>query len=275
MSKATYRRLAGLVVGGLIGLFFALVATMINSILMPDIPFYMPPFGPIGNAAAGLTAGMLLGLVSAWTDASVPGPIYAAALGALLLLISGLIFGQTPLFLVTAGLVTSLFLMLPFGAMVLPLTALVRVAVNQLTDYRDHTILLPRRWLMIALLLACAIGGGMLFRLKSDAQIMLQRANSMITAGLQAQGNDALPAPLRAPNVQDFNAHATQKYQLEWQNHNLNLYAIPRPATPEYKMAVVIARFDNGWNLVCLYPDTQRDPGCRGFDKLPRPESEY
>lgn len=269
MTKATYRRLAGLIVGGAIGLVFALVATLINTILIPDIPFYMPPFGPVGNAFAGLTVGMFLGVISAWTTPSVPGPLLAAAAGAVLFLTAGLISGRTPMFLVPASLVTSVFLMFPFGAMLVPLTSLLRVAVNQLTDYRDKPIFIPRRWIWSALLLIAAFGGGMLFRLSPEAEIMLSRAKSMIDTGLQASASEALPDPLRGPEMQDFLASASQSYKLEWRNKSLNLYAIPRPGLPEYEMAVVIARFDNGWNLVCLFPNTELAPRCKGFDQLP------
>lgn len=275
MSKPVYRRLSGLIVGGLIGLGFALVAALINPILMPDIKFYIPPFGIFGNALLGLGAGMILGLLSAWTNPSVPGPIFAGMVGAALMLLSGFISGRTPLFLVPASVVTALFLLLPFSAMLLPLTALIRVAVNQFTDYRDKSILLPRRWVMTVLLLAAAVGGGLLFRLSPEAQIMLRRAQSMIDAGLQVTNVEALPAPLIGPEMRDFIGSAGQSYQLEWQNKNLNLYAIPRPALPEYEMAVVIAHFDNGWSLVCLYPNTELNPRCKGFDELPQPQASY
>ena len=271
MSKPTYRRLAGLIIGGLIGLAFALVSTLINPILMPDLPLYMPPFGAFGNAFLGLSIGMLLGVLSAWTNPSVPGPLYAAVSGAVILLLAGFISGQTPLFLVPASLITSLFLMLPFGAMMVPITALFRVAINQLTDYRDKSIFLPRRWLSIVLILAVAVGGGYLFRLNPEAQIMLRRADDMIQAGLSAASNEALPEPLRGPEMRDFISRSSPDYELQWQNKNLNLYAIPRPALPEHEMAVVIARFDTGWNLVCLYPNTELNPRCRGFDELPHP----
>ncbi len=104
---------------------------------------------------------------------------------------------------------------------------------------------------------------------------MMRQAQSLIQTGLQAASVDALPEALRGPQMTDFLGQASPNYELEWQNKNLILYGIPRPAMPEFDMAVVITHFDNGWVLVCLYPNTELDPRCRGFDQMPRPASPY
>lgn len=275
MTKTTYRRLNGCIVGGLIGLILTLTSMLVRVIPLSNLPLYLPPLGLVVNSLLGMAAGMLLGLVSAWTDSSEPGPIIAAGVGAIAFLLIAFISGQTPLFMVPATLVTTIFLMLPFGAMLLPLTALIRVAVNRWADYRRNSIFQPRRWVWTFLLLAAAFGAGNLFRLSPEAQIMLRREQTLIQAGLQSSSADALPQSLRGPEMADFLGHASPNYELEWQNKNLSLYGIPRPAMPEYEMGVVIAHFDNGWVLVCLYPNTELDPRCRGFDQMPRPTSPY
>ena len=50
MTKQTYRRCAGLILGALIGLAFGSVSQGVNSLFLPGIPLYQPPFGPIGNS---------------------------------------------------------------------------------------------------------------------------------------------------------------------------------------------------------------------------------
>ena len=265
----------GCLVGGLVGLCFVLTSMLVRTLVLPDVPLYYSPLGFAGNTLLGLAAGVLLGLVSAWTDPSPPGPIIAAASGAVVFLVVGFITGMTPLFMVPATLVTTIFLMLPFGAMLLPLTAALRVAVNQWTDYRKYSSLQPRRWFMTVLLIALAFGAGNLSRYNPTARIMLQRTQATIQAGLRSTSADTLPASLRGPEMVDFIGSASANFQLEWTNQNLIIYQIPRPPMSEADMGVVIAHFDNGWVLACLYPNTELDARCRGFDEIPRPANPY
>lgn len=269
MTKQTYRRWAGLILGALIGLAFGGVSQGVNPLLLPGIPLYQPPLGPIGNSLLALLIGMLLGLLCAWVEPSIPGILLSAGTGAALALIVATNTGRTPLFMLPATAIGIVFLWLPFTGMFFPVMALFRTAINKLTDSRKERLSLPAHgWLPLLLVVAAGALGYTLV-LTSPARAVMAHNQQMLTAGLAAASADELPAPLRGKDVADFRSNASRDYQLAWENKNLTVYAIPRPAGPEHEISVVIARFDNGWNVVCLYPNPQTEPRCRSFDELP------
>jgi len=269
VAKQTYRRWTGLILGALIALAFGGVSQVANPLLLPGIPLYQPPFGPIGNSLLALLMGALLGLLCAWVEPSIPGILMSAGTGATLALLVAMNIGRTPLFMLPATAIGIVFLWLPFTGMLFPVMALVRAMINKLTDSRNERLtLLERGWLPLLLVVAAGALGWTLV-LTVPARTVMARNQQMMTAGLAAASTDELPAPLRGKDVADFRSNASQNYQLAWENKNLTVYAIPRPAGSEHEISVVIARFDNGWNVVCLYPNSQSEPRCRSFDELP------
>lgn len=269
VSRQLYRRLAGLAVGGLIGLVYGLVGQYINHFYLPGLPLYQPPFGAAGNVLMAVGLGAFLGLLCAWSEASVPGTLLAAASGALLMLLAAFIFEEVQLLFPVSRLVIVFALLLPISGALVPLMALVRVAVNRQADYRTRPVYLPVRWWLPLLLVLLAVGAGCLNRYSQPAQVVLRRMDAMLIEAQAAASPADLPVPLQAADVGDFLTHAGQAYQLAWEDRDLVRYGIPRPLLPEWEMAVVIARYDNGWNLVCLYPNPQLEPRCRGFTQLP------
>ena len=269
MTKQAYRRLAGLILGAVIGLIFGGISQGVNPALMPGVPLYQPPFGLIGNAALMIGLGGLLGLFSAWTEPSVPGILLSGAAAAAVLLITNLFTDQLPALMAAANTIVALFLLLPFAAMAAVGTGLVRTAVNNLTDYRNLSILHPRRWWLVVLILIAAAGLGYATVLPPSARTVLLRTQDMLQQGLAVTTPAELPAPLQGKGMDDFLAHASPGYTLDWENKNLTRFAIPRPSGPEYLMSVAVVRFDNGWNMACLYPDAEAEPRCHSFDELP------
>ena len=267
--KQTYRRWSGLILGALIGLAFGSISQGVNPLLLSGIPLYQPPFGPIGNSLLALLMGALLGLLCAWVEPSIPGILLSSGVGAALALIVAMNIGRTPLFMLPATAIGVVFLWLPFTGMLFPVMALFRTTINKLMDSRNERLTLPSRgWLPLLLVVAAGALGWTLV-LTAPARTIVARNQQLLTEGLAAASTDELPAPLRGKDVDDFRSHASRNYQLAWENKNLTVYAIPRPAGPEHEISVVIARFDNGWNVVCLYPNLQTEPRCRSFDELP------
>lgn len=268
-SRQLYRRLAGLFIGGLLGLAYGLVGQYVNHFYLPGLPLYQPPFGAAGNLLLAVGLGIFLGLLCAWSEASVPGTLLAAAVGALLMLWAAFIFDGVQLLFPVSSVVIVFAMLLPISGILVPLTALVRVAVNRQTDYRTRPMYLPVRWWLPLVLVLLAVGAGYLNRYSQPAQVVLRRMDAMLTAAGPAASPADLPEPLQAADVGNYLANAGQAYQLAWDDRDLQRYGIPRPLLPEWEMAVVIARYDNGWNLVCLYPNPQLEPRCRGFTQLP------
>ena len=87
MSIHKYRRLTGLLFGAALGLMFGLTSQLTNRILLPGIPLYQPPLGPLGNILAMLLAGALLGAICAWPESSINGTFIASAVSAAIILL--------------------------------------------------------------------------------------------------------------------------------------------------------------------------------------------
>lgn len=269
MTKQTYRRRAGIILGAILGLVFGVLSQGVNHILLPGIALYQPPFGPIGNILLAVGVGASLGLLCAWMESSVPSVLYAAAVGAILMLAAAFFTGSTPLMAVPVSTIGFIFLFVPFTGMLIPVVGLVRTTINKLTDSRLEKQPLAARWWLALLVIAAtgAIGWSLIY--STSARTVLTHNHQMLQQGLTASSMAMMPPPLTGPEMEDFSSHASQKYTLAWDDKRINAYAIPRTAAPEYLMSVVIARFDNGWNVVCLYPTADSQPRCRSFDKLP------
>jgi len=92
----------------------------------------------------------------------------------------------------------------------------------------------------------------------------------MITDGLA--GN--LSASLQPPDVLNFDAKASESYTLQLDKANITRYAIPQTSGPEREKGVVVARFDTGWTLACLFDRVDAKPECRGYSSgNPIPET--
>ena len=71
-----------------------------------------------------------------------------------------------------------------------------------------------------------------------------------------------LPEPLAVEAVDHFLINSRAAYTLEWNKDPNNRYAIPRPANTNGLESLAIARFSNGWILICLYPAPNLQPEC-------------
>lgn len=269
MTKQTYRRRTGIILGAILGLVFGIVSQGVNPILLTSIDLYLPPFGPAGNILLAAIVGASLGMLCAWMESSVPGVLSAAAAGAVLMLAAAFFSGSTPLMEVPVTTIGFIFLFVPFTGMLIPVFILARTTINKLTDSRLEKQPLAARWWLPLLVVAAAGAIGWSLVYSPSARTVLTRNHQMLQQGLTAGSMAQMPAPLLGPEMEDFASHASQKFTLAWDDKRLNAYAIPRPTGPEYLMSVVIARFDNGWNVVCLYPTAESQPRCRSFDKLP------
>jgi hypothetical protein len=91
------------------------------------------------------------------------------------------------------------------------------------------------------------------------------RMDDLIQLGRQARSRDELPAPFKDRQVARFFEQSRASYQLEWDRDLTNRYRIARSLTDPYNPTTVIARFNNGWMLVCVFPNETAPPVCRDF----------
>lgn len=268
MQSATYRRWFGLFFGAIIGFVCLLVSQTVNHLVLPTIPLYQPPFGMWGNIALGTLLGMLLGLLTAWSDTGVRGVIWSSLLGALAVTIPLLLTSSQSMHTQIIKITAVLIIFIPTAALLAPALMLLRWEITREEDaFREQRngllttplarLALPASMLVVAALLGLTV-------LYNDlAQSAMPRMQAILQQGQVAPDAASLPAVLRPPNVESFSAHAQQPYALEWDKDDDNRYAIPRPATNTFDQSIVIAHFADGYRLVCLFYDTTSDPECR------------
>ncbi|MGW8251935.1 MAG: hypothetical protein ACWGO1_14940 [Anaerolineales bacterium] len=260
------RRLLGVLLGSSMGLVYGIVSQSINKIMLPGIMLHQPPFGMAGNILLWLLVGAILGFVSAIPEETLSGVILGATVGAVFVTIISLLTGRTDAGVWAGKFISVLILFVPIAALLVPVTGVFRWAINKVIEARidsDSTWRTVRRPLLLVVLVA-AIGTFAL--LPPHARIMLARTDAMLEKGLQSTSTDQLPEALQHERVGGFMQHASLEYTLQWQNKNINRFAIPRPLTDRpWEESAIIAHFDSGWRLVCIYADSEAQPACRGF----------
>jgi hypothetical protein len=263
---ARYRRLFGLFLGAAIGLVYGLVSQTINYVVLPGISFYQPPLGPAGNIGLCVLGGAALGVVNAWLADAVVGTFVGSAAGALLIAASTMLAGEPSADIMPARTMMLVLIFLPIVAALVPLLAVHRWVVNK--EARARTLSTPR-WARVGLplvlvIVAGVVGGSALY--SSPARLMLSRTNELLQAGLAASDAASLPSPLQSDLVGGFLDHSQGAYTLAYDKDDINRFAIPRRMTDRpWEEAVVIARFESGWVLVCLFPKADAEPACKGF----------
>lgn len=261
-----YRRWTGLVLGGLLGLTYGIVAQFINRVAMPAVPLYQPPYGAVGNSALYALGGGILGMICAWPLGSVQGTFLASAVSAAIIVIGSFIEAGLSETVLAAVAVTGIFLALPFWGMLVPILGALRWGVNGLEEAHRDRLPWSARLLKPALLIVGVGLVGALNLYRSDARILLIKTNALLQ---QAQAGEELPGPLRDMADNGFQARGAGQFQLSWEHRDIERYRIARPGRNLDDHSVVVARFADGWNLVCLYVALDEPPLCRGFDQLP------
>ncbi len=253
MSIHRYRRLTGLLFGAGLGLAFGLTSQLTNRLLLPGVPLYQPPLGPLVNMLLSLITGALLGVISAWPESSIQGTFVASAVSALVIVAGNFALARPSGNTLVAILLTGIFLVLPFWAMLVPLIAALRWGVNKLVDAHDEHLPIRSR-IAVPILLILAVGVvGYLFHYRTDARLLLTQTHALLQESQAAVNADALPASLRDLEDGPFLEKGRDAYELSWERQRIERFRIPRPGKNFDYHSVVVARFKSGWNLVCLY----------------------
>jgi uncharacterized membrane protein YidH (DUF202 family) len=252
--------------GALFGLGFGIVSQTINSWFLPGLRFYQPPLGPAGNVGLITAGGALLGLLSSWADNSIIGVLVGSTVSMLAFVLDSVLRLRTGSELRTGVILISLFMfLLPLVALAVPVVGLFRWAVNRQTEARhDREPLASRLPLPLALfVIVSALGALALYH--SDARTELARMDLLVQEGLQAANVASLPRPLQAAEIGNFREQARGAYTLTWDRDEQNRYRVPRPAYRLDEQALVIARFANGYTLICLFVTPIDEPECQQY----------
>lgn len=265
-----FRRTCGLVLGLAIALTYALITQWMVRLEMPGVPLHQPPLGPWGNTLVLLAVGGVIGLLTAWPEEPIYGVVFGSVAGTTFF--SLFTFFTAPPLDPQAGatvfsrMITLVFTFLPIAGMFAPLMILLRWVISRLTSaYRRAEPIWKVAWIPL-LLITVVTGIALLVRLPDAARQELRRTHAMIQTGLAAAERADLPEPFQARDVGDFLSQASAGYTLEWDKNHTTRYGIPRLSSSSGgQEAVVVARFDNDWLLVCLYGSADTDPACKGI----------
>ncbi len=265
MPNDGYRRVAGFGLGALVGATFGVVSQYGNRLVIPGAPLYQPPLGMVGNIILLALGVGVLGLLVAWPRSGLAGTAIAAALSAVAIIVfsyasAGARRAANP----AATMLAGLFLMLPFWGMLVPVLGALRWAVSHDEEARRDRQPWYRR-LPQPLVLLLVVGAVSLTALyRDDARTLISKTHQLLQA---AQSGGATSKSLADT---DFAARGQGAYELSWERDRIERYRIPRPGKNFDQHSVVVARFKNGWNLVCLYVTLTDPPLCRGMEELPR-----
>jgi hypothetical protein len=260
----------GLVLGAVLGLAYGIPSQTINSLAVPTVTFYHPPFGMVPNILICLGLGGLAGLICAWPAGSFAGVMIAAVSAGVFLLIAGSLYGGRVPPEKTGGLVVTLtVLLLPVVGLFGALFTTLRWIINKQVEYRTDRASLFRR-LAAPVLLVCIVGGLSATVLHPpEGQQRIQEMNALIQTGLQASDAASVP-PALAKFGETFKQRATTNYTLQWIKGDLIRWGIGQPAAyQEWQLSIAAARFDNGWVMACLFSPGEAPPNCRAYDRDP------
>jgi len=260
------RRWTGLWLGLALGLIYGAVTQSINHLYLPGLALYHPAPGPWLTALISMLLGGALGWVSACPDNSLLGILIGGLLGALAMDAATIL--ETGLSAVNrdAVLAALAVIALPMVASLALVVAVFRWAL----DWRGRILREQGSWLLLSaipvvmVLLIAWLGTASAY--PPNGRTLILRTRDLIQAGRAAADPAALPTALRAKSVDDFLVHGQGFYTLEWDKDPTNRYAIPRPIGHSGEDALVIARFEDGWTLVCLYTWVSGPPQCISLD---------
>lgn len=270
MTNVIHRRVFGSLLGIITGLAYGLVSQLINSMVMPGIPFFQPPFGIMGNIALSILLGAVLGLACSWSENGVAGVLWASLFGSLAIIIATFLTGRRDAEILSQKITALAFLFFPTAAVLSPLLILFRWVINREEIAFIHSVRLGERqpWQRVVLpllVLVAAGGAGMLSMYNDLGRAVTPQMNQLVQQGLAAQTISELPEPLKTAEIDLFMENRTPSYTLQWDKDDTNRFAIPRPATSEFDQSIVIARFSNGYWLVCMFPAPGAQPRCKDF----------
>ena len=266
MAKNQHRRWYGLCLGLAVGLAYGLLSQGINHLLLLGIPLYHPVWGFWGNVALAASIGMVLGLVTAWHWGSAWGVTWGSVAGAALMSGVSLWGDSADSQAVGVRVLMLALIFLPVaGACGLVLAIFRYIVDREMYAWSDTPFWSRERAILPILAIGLAGVIGSFSAYPPMGRAVTIRMHEMIQAGRLAGSREELPGPLQGKEVMNFMEKSHVPYRLSWESDASNRYRIARPLTKPYEPSTVVARFDSGWMLVCVFPNAAADPVCKDF----------
>ncbi|HTP00240.1 MAG TPA: hypothetical protein VMJ64_02620 [Anaerolineales bacterium] len=266
IAPRSYSLWMALLLGVVLGLAYGLSNQFINSIFSPpsaSIPFAHHPFGIIGNCIASILGMMLICFACAWPKDWTKGALFGSLALFLVMEIRAVATG-TPVLDVFLVSFLSFGLLGTFLEIVLciPVMAILRWTIDVQAELFDRPVYSWQRLRIPVGITVAATALGLLSLYPSSTLDAMANTASLINRGRAAARSENLPAPLREENgVHDFLKYAGPDFTVELGETTPFADKIP-PLLQPYAI-VIIARFQGGWTVTCLYIDPSDEPLCK------------
>jgi hypothetical protein len=243
-------QLIGIVFGVLMVEIYILISISINSLFLPGIPLAALKNNPLTQVLGYAILGVLVGFTSTWSEYTLFSSFLGGMISAVWMVIMTVFSGFDFLSIGGGAYILLLYWFIPLTILLTPVSLLVRVGVNFLTHPNRSLSWWRRLGVPIAvLLLALILGCFTLY--PSQARDDIRYTHAMIQDSLKAGDRSAYPKPLQSVSGFPQDAEGTP-YTLEYiANTDIGK-----------KQMYIIARFENGYALTCVFMENMQVPEC-------------
>jgi hypothetical protein len=255
------RRLLGAILGGLMGLTYALISLVINRITMHGISLYSAPPGLTGQILLTFLLGLAIGIIACWPESGVLGVFLGGLVSAVLMLVATYfnVLGTNE----SIGVISimTLYIFLPMIVMALPIPLLIRWCSASLVPVDPNEPINLRKGVMpIIFTIALTVVVGSLSFYTSHARQSLREMDALVKNGQEAASTADLPDPLQS--LEGFLSNAQDSYTLEWSEGADKFKGQRLMTESDSDQGTVTVRFKNGFSFVCLFIPQARQPAC-------------
>lgn len=246
------RGMLGAWLGLVMGAIYGVVATCINAVILWGLPMRLDAGDIFVNVAVSGLGMAAAGFVTAWPYSSLRGVLLGALAAAAVLTFQGFL-NQDGGIVQRIGTSYVLFVFfLPLAALLLSITAVLRVGVNWLEQANHQTgrprlLQMARTW-GAAVLVAAVVGS--FAQLTQDEQAAVRKVHAILQQGLSA--SEKLPPSLAG--IDEFRQRAVPTYTLEAGTSSSTDTSIAGSTAEQYVQ--VTARFTNGLVVQCITGST-------------------
>lgn len=261
LKERLSRWIFGVAFGAWLGAVYALVSQAINWIYLPDIPLAPPSATPAGYIIEYIFLGALLGLICSIPENRYVGMLLGGGFSALWITILALrsVWGGE---FFSAALILLLLTFMPLILLMVPIALIIRLGVDAQQVDPERPYLWARRYIIPAFLTLVVVILGVLALYPKDQRAAFVYVHEMIQQGQQSSSFATLPEPLQ--DVRGFMENARGSYQLSWSDRVETFFG-PVPVGPELSQFLIIARFENGYGLACVFSGNRPKPNCANY----------
>jgi hypothetical protein len=100
----------------------------------------------------------------------------------------------------------------------------------------------------------------------ASVRAAFRQIHSMLESAQQSSQVEKIPAPLR--EIPGFAEQAVGPYALQYSDR-IDTFFGPRPAGADLSQFLIVARFENGYAIACLYSPNRSVPTCTNYGQSP------